>query len=111
MGESSESAALVHRLVQLGKVLGLKTVAEGIETEQQWTLLKSEGVDIGQGYLFVRPQEANNLLHLLGTRTTKPSVHVTYGTARDRFGQWDLWTLGYYCEGEFINGIEHQPSG
>ena len=77
MGESSESVALVHTLVQLGKVLGLETVAEGIETEQQWTLLRSEGVDIGQGYLFARPQEAKNLLHLLRTRTTEPSAHVT----------------------------------
>jgi diguanylate cyclase (GGDEF)-like protein len=50
-----ESEALVHTLVQLGKLLGLEIVAEGIETEDQRTRLKAEDVDTGQGFLFAPP--------------------------------------------------------
>ncbi len=76
MVESPESAALVHTLVQLGKVLGLATVAEGIETEAQRSLLRAEAVDIGQGYLFGRPQDPDALLHLLRTHAPQPDLHV-----------------------------------
>ena len=51
-----EGAAIVHTLVQLGKLLGLEITAEGIETHDQWKMLQDEGVDNGQGYLFARPQ-------------------------------------------------------
>jgi EAL domain-containing protein (putative c-di-GMP-specific phosphodiesterase class I) len=77
MVESPESAALVHTLVQLGKVLGLETVAEGIETEAQRTLLRAEGVDIGQGYLFARPQAPGALLQLLEASGQRPDVPVS----------------------------------
>ena len=52
------STALVHALVQLGNALGLKTVAEGIETIEQLVQLKHEGCDAGQGFYFSRPLEA-----------------------------------------------------
>jgi diguanylate cyclase (GGDEF)-like protein len=77
MAESPESAALVHTLVQLGKVLGLETVAEGIETEAQRSLLQSEGVDIGQGYLFGRPQEPGALLELVRSDGHCPDVRAS----------------------------------
>jgi diguanylate cyclase (GGDEF)-like protein len=77
MVESPESAALVHTLVQLGKVLGLETVAEGIETEAQRSLLQSEGVDIGQGYLFGRPQEPGALLELVRSDGHCPDVRAS----------------------------------
>jgi diguanylate cyclase (GGDEF)-like protein len=76
LGESVESAALVHVLVQLGKVFGLETVAEGIETEQQRELLAAEGVDTGQGYLFARPQEPGDLLPMLGMPIGRPGAHI-----------------------------------
>ena len=58
LSDTTESAAIVHTLVQLGKLLGLSTVAEGIETTDQWERLEAEGVDYGQGFLFSRPIEA-----------------------------------------------------
>ena len=70
--EDPEAAALVDTLIQLGMVLGLVTVAEGIETEQQRGLLKAGGVDIGQGYLFARPLNVvgfQRLLHIHGARS------------------------------------------
>jgi len=52
------SSALVHALVELGDALGLKTVAEGIETSDQLARLQEEGCDAGQGFYFSRPLES-----------------------------------------------------
>ena len=49
------STALVHALIELGTALGLRTVAEGIETADQVIRLKQEGCDAGQGFYFSRP--------------------------------------------------------
>ena len=59
MMKSHEAAAIVHALVQLGKALGLETIAEGIETDDQRVRLLAEHIDHGQGYLFARPMEVN----------------------------------------------------
>jgi diguanylate cyclase (GGDEF)-like protein len=67
MTETRESAALVHALVQMAKALGLETVAEGIESEQQRTMLRGEGVEIGQGFLMARPMEAAAVDRLLAS--------------------------------------------
>jgi diguanylate cyclase (GGDEF)-like protein len=63
--QSSESAALTHTLVQLGKALGLRTLAEGIENEAQLRALQREGCDFGQGYLFAHPLEVDAAEELL----------------------------------------------
>jgi diguanylate cyclase (GGDEF)-like protein len=65
ISDSVESAAIVHTLVQLGKALGLGTVAEGIETQQQRMRLEAEGVDFGQGYLFAQPLDVKAVNSLL----------------------------------------------
>ncbi len=59
MGTATDQAstALVHALIELGNALGLKTVAEGIETIDQLMQLKHEGCDAGQGFYFSRPLE------------------------------------------------------
>jgi diguanylate cyclase (GGDEF)-like protein len=52
---SDESKALVKTFIQLGKDLGLETVAEGVETMGQVELLRENRVGHVQGYLFSRP--------------------------------------------------------
>ncbi len=74
IAESPESMALVHTLVQLADVLGLDTVAEGIETEQQRVGLLAENVDRGQGFLFSRPLEIDALSALLVGPVGTPAV-------------------------------------
>ena len=49
--------ALVDAVVGLGQALKMQTVAEGIETDGQWDMLRRIGIDHGQGYLFGRPSE------------------------------------------------------
>ena len=46
---------IVRGLLDLGRALGLETVAEGVETEAQRALLGRAGCDHAQGYLFARP--------------------------------------------------------
>lgn len=55
---TAEADALVHTLVQLGKDLGLQTVAEGVETSGQLDHLRGVAVDRGQGFLLARPMDS-----------------------------------------------------
>ena len=57
MADSPESTALIHTLVELGRTLGLETLAEGIEDDDQLRTLQHEHCDRGQGFLFSRPIE------------------------------------------------------
>jgi len=49
------SGAVVSTIVGLSRALGVHTTAEGVETENQATLLKAAGCEVVQGYLFGRP--------------------------------------------------------
>jgi diguanylate cyclase (GGDEF)-like protein len=55
---SVEGAAIVRTVVELASTLNMQTVAEGIETRQQHTILRTLSCDLGQGYQFARPLEA-----------------------------------------------------
>jgi len=55
--------------VQLGKTLGLETLAEGIEATGQYTQLAAEHCDSGQGFLFGRPMETGAVEHFLAARS------------------------------------------
>jgi len=52
---NQEGETLIHTLVQLGKSLSIETFAEGIEQQQELSLLREENCDSGQGFLFARP--------------------------------------------------------
>ena len=55
LGESSEAAAIIKAVVQLGHAMGLEVTAEGVETEAHHQFLLAAGVDELQGYLFSKP--------------------------------------------------------
>jgi diguanylate cyclase (GGDEF)-like protein len=52
---NEEGETLMHTLVQLGKALSIETFAEGIEQQQELSLLRAQDCDSGQGFLFARP--------------------------------------------------------
>lgn len=52
---NQEGETLIRTLVQLGKALSIETFAEGIEQQQELSLLRDEDCDTGQGFLFARP--------------------------------------------------------
>ena len=67
---SRDSDPLIQTLVQLGRSLGLRTVAEGIEDEAQLAHLRELGCDAGQGYLFAPPLEVAALERVLADQLT-----------------------------------------
>ncbi|GAB4108138.1 MAG: hypothetical protein Kow00105_14290 [Phycisphaeraceae bacterium] len=58
MSENRQLAAVMHTIINLAQELGMKTVAEGIETADQVVMLQSLGCDFGQGYYFRPPLSA-----------------------------------------------------
>jgi diguanylate cyclase (GGDEF)-like protein len=73
--DTTEALALVHAMVQLGKALGLETVAEGVESDGQRAQLAAENVDTGQGFLLAPPLEAEAVdLLLEGTPQKSPTT-------------------------------------
>ncbi len=73
LGRDEHDDVITRAIVDLAGTLGLLTVAEGIETHDQQTIVTALGCDLGQGYLFSRPVDAEAALELL-TGTTRPSA-------------------------------------
>jgi diguanylate cyclase (GGDEF)-like protein len=68
---SPDAAAIVHAIVGLGRGLGMKVTAEGVETPEQQLFLRAAGVHSMQGYRFGRPGSPN----LIATRLAMPGAH------------------------------------
>ena len=59
------SKSIVIAIIAMARALGLKVVAEGVETQEQATFLKEQGCDHWQGYFFGRPMPAEDFTALL----------------------------------------------
>jgi len=62
MESDADDAKIVRSTIDLGHNMGLRVVAEGIETEEAWHLLARMGCDQGQGYFMSRPIAAAQLV-------------------------------------------------
>jgi EAL domain-containing protein (putative c-di-GMP-specific phosphodiesterase class I)/CheY-like chemotaxis protein len=60
-----KSASVIHGVVSIGRSLGMKVVAEGVETPEQHGFLKAAGVHALQGYLFQRPAPIAAIVNLV----------------------------------------------
>jgi diguanylate cyclase (GGDEF)-like protein len=69
IAESGESRAVVEAVVGLGRALGLKLVAEGVETAAQQLELCGYGCDLIQGYYFYRPMPADQMVEAVERQT------------------------------------------
>ncbi len=76
MVDSPEAAAIVRATVDLGKRLGLRVVAEGVETDEQRKLLTAMGCSSAQGYRFVPPMPAEKVGELLRTLAAEAKARV-----------------------------------
>ncbi|WP_075289861.1 putative bifunctional diguanylate cyclase/phosphodiesterase [Pararhizobium arenae] len=60
-----KSRMLIKGIRTISHQMGCSVVAEGIETTEQWELLRKLGVDYGQGYLFSKPMPIDSMLEML----------------------------------------------
>ncbi|WP_051938028.1 EAL domain-containing protein [Ferriphaselus sp. R-1] len=68
MASDPADMALCEAIVVMAHKLGLKVIAEGVETREQRDLLMQIGCDLGQGYLFAKPMPAEEFDALLKAR-------------------------------------------
>jgi diguanylate cyclase (GGDEF)-like protein len=73
---SGEAHALTHTLIQLGKALGLQTLAEGVEQHSQVRQLQREGCDLAQGFLFARPMTPDALERFLEVNSSSAGTSI-----------------------------------
>jgi len=77
MTNGDQPLQIVRTIIELARVLGMDVVAEGIETREQFRLLRQMGCRFGQGYLFSRPipaKEIGQLLRLPGRILPDPDA-------------------------------------
>jgi len=77
MNEGEQPLQIVRTIIELARVMGMDVVAEGIETVEQYRLLREMGCRYGQGFLFARPMSAEavtQLLRLPGRVLPEPEV-------------------------------------
>jgi len=86
MDEEEGDAVIVRSIIDLAHNLGLKAVAEGVETGAVWSRLQSLGCDIGQGYFFARPIPVEVLSQWM--RTSAWGLPLDMG--RRRVGSWGI---------------------
>ena len=65
---NADDVAIVTAIVQMGRSLQIKTVAEGVETEEQVALLRTLGCDLIQGFVVREPMEAAELARWVRAR-------------------------------------------
>jgi diguanylate cyclase (GGDEF)-like protein len=69
--KAPDAAAIVHAIVSLGRGLGMKVTAEGVETAEQHLFLRAAGVHCMQGFRFGRPTDPAEI----ASRLAKPGVY------------------------------------
>jgi EAL domain-containing protein (putative c-di-GMP-specific phosphodiesterase class I) len=74
IAQMPEQRRLIASIIDIGKTLGIKVVAEGVETMEQAQILKELGCDILQGHAFARPMPANLLISWI---KAEPSRHAS----------------------------------
>jgi EAL domain-containing protein (putative c-di-GMP-specific phosphodiesterase class I) len=65
LGSQGESDAIVRAVANLGMNLGITTIAEGVETEDQAKIVLSASCEEAQGFLFSRPVSVSEVSKLL----------------------------------------------
>jgi EAL domain-containing protein (putative c-di-GMP-specific phosphodiesterase class I) len=74
LASNDSDAAVVTAVLSLARSLDLTAVAEGVETEAQFDLLRGLGCTVGQGFYFARPQSAEDIARVLVEGTAPPAA-------------------------------------
>lgn len=70
LASRADSQAIIRAVIGLGQSLGMSTTVEGVETEEQLSLVRAQGVSEVQGFLFSPPISGAALANLLGEEIT-----------------------------------------
>ncbi|MCA1647310.1 MAG: EAL domain-containing protein [Chloroflexi bacterium] len=65
MGQHGQKRAIVQAIIAIAKSLRLSITAEGIETADQYSLLRAQGCDLGQGFYVAQPQPIDELIRAM----------------------------------------------
>jgi diguanylate cyclase (GGDEF)-like protein len=74
LGRTANGAAIVQSIIGLGRALGLGVLAEGVETEEQRSLLRLAGCDELQGYLFAKPSPCEHIDEMVAIAEARGAV-------------------------------------
>jgi sensor c-di-GMP phosphodiesterase-like protein len=78
IGTQSVTSEVVRHIIELGKVLRMEMVAEGVETAAQAEFLRAQEVQYGQGWLFAKPMPMDQLLRQLDLTASAQDVHFAW---------------------------------
>jgi len=80
--EDPDDKAIVGAIISMASSLGLKTIAEGVETEGQLEFLRARGCNEAQGYFFSRPLAALAFEEFIQSQDPKNRLRATGITAQ-----------------------------
>jgi sensor c-di-GMP phosphodiesterase-like protein len=78
IGTQSVTSEVIRHIIELGRVLRLQLVAEGVETAAQAEFLRAQAVQYGQGWLFARPMSMEQLMQRLDLTGSAQAVHFAW---------------------------------
>jgi EAL domain-containing protein (putative c-di-GMP-specific phosphodiesterase class I) len=88
--EQTEDLAIVRAVINLGHDLGLRVVAEGVEDERSWQILRDLECDLVQGYYLARPMPADQMSAWLRERMSAFATRLHTDGAAGRDSDDDL---------------------
>jgi diguanylate cyclase (GGDEF)-like protein len=71
LNRHTDDAVIVRSTIELGHSLGVKVVAEGVETAESWELLRQMGCDMAQGFFISAPLPGREIAHWVRSLNTK----------------------------------------
>lgn len=91
-----KNLSIAKSIVKLGQDLNLQVIAEGIETEIQWDVLKNIGCKYFQGYYFYKPQARDDIESIHDSNNKSSRIEKTPVQQRHHFDQTDFLKIEYW---------------
>lgn len=68
----AKNEVIIHSILHLARALNIKTLAEGVETAEQYAFFKNHGCELGQGFYFAKPMPIRQLIQFV-IKVSQPS--------------------------------------
>lgn len=75
---NQDNRSIAESIIAMAHKLGLKVIAEGVESQEQMEILRQAGCDFGQGYYFSQPLSARDFETMLITENTRQIAHALH---------------------------------